>query len=122
MKVLGIALVFSGLMAGCSTGVRDIDLMGKQFDVSYNVDSTRGLDSMRTITLLNSKTILSFIEGGQGIVHRQTGTISKDSSFNWKMEEDGRVALNDQYYTIEKQVKGFKLKSDSAMLIFLQLP
>ncbi|WP_146624536.1 hypothetical protein [Larkinella arboricola] len=121
MKVVGIGLLLSGLIAGCSTGMRDIDFINRQYEVSYNIDSTKGMDSARIAGLLNAKTVLNFLEGGQGTVHTQWGMVSKDSSFNWKLQED-QLVINDQSYTVEKLFKGYKLKSDAEMLIFRQQP
>jgi hypothetical protein len=38
-----------GLIAGCDTGVRELDFISKQFMATYNIDSTRGLDSTTPI-------------------------------------------------------------------------
>ena len=121
MKLPAIALLFLGLILSCSTGVREIDLISKQFEVSYNVDSTQGMDSSRIAGLLNAKTMYIFTEGGQGLVHTQYGMVSRDSSFRWQLQGD-RLMINNQSYAIEKQLKGYKLKSDSAMLILRQQP
>ncbi|MGA0555290.1 hypothetical protein ACO2Q8_01465 [Larkinella sp. VNQ87] len=116
----GVAMLLMGIM-GCQTGLRDFDLASKQFEVSYNVDSTQGLDSARLAVLVNTKAIYSFTKGGEGIVHTQLGMVSRDTIFQWKVQGDS-LLINQDKYAVEKQVKGFKLKSNSAMLILRQQP
>jgi hypothetical protein len=43
-----------GLIAGCDTGVRALDFISKQFMATYNIDSTRGLDSTTPILQQNT--------------------------------------------------------------------
>ena len=118
---LSAVLVSVGLITGCSGGVRDIDLESKQFEVTYNVDSTRGMDSTRLKTLQGSKAIYSFSKGGKGTQHTQTGMLSKDSSFTWQAKGDS-LMINRDTYAIQKQDNGYKLKSASAMMILSQQP
>ncbi|GAB3909919.1 hypothetical protein GCM10028803_48570 [Larkinella knui] len=118
---LGIASSLLGLLASCTTGVRDIDLESKQFEATYNVDSTRGLDSARRQSLLNARAVYSFSKAGQGRLHTQIGMLSRDSSFTWKIKGDS-LQIEGQTFAIKKQDNGYDLKSDSVMLILSQQP
>ncbi len=102
-------------------GIRDLDLENKQFEVTYNVDSTRGLDSVSRENLMRSKAVYSFSENGKGTNHTQTGMLSKDTPFTWKIEGSG-LRIDDKLYAVRKQDNGFILRSDSAKLILMQQP
>ena len=116
-----ISVILLGLTASCSPGVRDIDFESKQFEVTYNLDSTRGIDSIDTQNLLKSKAIYAFSKDGKGMNHTQMGMLSKDTPFSWKME-DKNLRIDNQVYTIEKQDNGYILRSDSAKIILVQQP
>jgi hypothetical protein len=119
--VMGITV----LILGCTTGIRDLDLENKQFEATYNVDSTRGLDSTDMARLQLTKTIYSFGEDGVGTKHAQVGMLSTDSSFTWSIEgEKGEsLRINRNMYFVKEQSKGYRLMSDSTMLVLrLQNP
>lgn len=115
----GICGLSLGLLVGCQSGVRNIDFMNKQFEATFNVDSTKGIDSTNLATLSSSKAIYSFSEDGKGMNHIQTGMLSKDTPFIWKVQGDS-LFIDDKPYTIEHQNKGFVLKSDSAKIFLSQ--
>ena len=45
-------ILLLGLLAGCNTGVRELDFVSKQFSATYNIDSTRGIDSSALARLM----------------------------------------------------------------------
>ena len=116
-----IWMLLPGLLAGCDTGVRELDFVSKQFSATYNIDSTRGLDSATLAKLMDSKAIYNFGEDGKGINHIQMGMVSKDTPFSWKVEKDSLV-IDDQMYAVQKQEKGFILKSDSVKIMLSKQP
>ncbi len=109
------------LLAGCNPGIRDLDFESKQFSATYNVDSTRGIDSTRLPNLMDSKAIYAFSKDGKGTNHIQTGMLSKDTPFTWKMEGDS-LRIDNKTYAVQKQDQGFILKSDSVKIILSQQP
>lgn len=113
--------VLLSLLTGCKTGVRDIDFESKQFTATYNVDSTRGIDTTNLNSLKESKALYSFSEAGKGINHVQMGMLSRDTPFTWKMEGDS-LRIDNNVYAVVKQDQGFVLKSDSAKIILGQQP
>ena len=116
-----IPVIFLGSLAACSTGVRDIDFESKQFEVTYNLDSTRGIDSVNRENLMKSKAVYAFSKGGKGTNHTQMGMLSKDTPFTWKIA-DKNLTIDNQTYAIEKQDNGYTLRSDSAKIILVQQP
>ncbi|QKZ14258.1 hypothetical protein [Spirosoma sp. KUDC1026] len=122
-KILVIGITI--LVTGCTTGIRDLDLENKQFEATYNVDSTRGLDSADRARFQLTKTIYSFGENGVGTKHAQVGMLSTDSTFKWAIEGDKGESLriNKDRYLVKEQSKGYRLMTDSTMLILrLQNP
>lgn len=113
--------VLLSFLAGCKSGIRDIDFESKQFTATYNVDSTSGVDTSSLSDLLDSKAIYSFSKGGKGTNHIQMGMLSKDTPFTWQVEGDS-LRINDTPYAVQKQDEGFMLKSDSAKIILSQQP
>ncbi len=116
-----IGVLFLGLSAGCDTGVRKLDFVSKQFTATYNIDSTRGIDSTVLARLMNSKAIYNFGEDGKGVNHIQMGMVSKDTPFSWKLEKDS-LFIDAQAYAVQKQEKGFILKSDSVKIMLSKQP
>lgn len=116
-----IPALLLGSVASCSPGVRDIDFESKQFEITYNLDSTRGLDSINTANLVRSKAVYAFSKDGKGTNHTQMGMLSKDTPFTWKVE-DKNLRINNQLYAVEKQDNGYTLRSDSAKIILVQQP
>lgn len=115
-SICGLSL---GLLVGCQSGVRDLDFMNKQFAATFNVDSTKGIDSTNLATLSGSKAIYSFSEGGKGTNHIQMGMLSKDTPFTWKVQGDS-LFIDDEPYTVKQQDQGFTLKSDSVKIFLSQ--
>jgi hypothetical protein len=111
----------AGFLSGCNTGVRDIDFMSKQFAATYNVDSTKGVDSTNLASLMGSKSVFDFKDDGKGTNHIQMGMLSKDTPFTWRVERDS-LYIDQKGYSIEKQTKGFTLRSDSAKIFLSQQP
>jgi len=109
------------LVVGCDSGVREFDFISKQFTATYNIDSTRGLDSTIVARLMDSKAIYNFGEDGKGMNHIQMGMVSKDTPFSWKLEKDS-LFIDNQGYAVQKQDKGFVLKSDSVKIMLGQQP
>ncbi|GAB3792410.1 hypothetical protein GCM10028819_02540 [Spirosoma humi] len=93
--------------------------MNKQFVATFNVDSTKGIDSTNLATLSGSKAIYSFSEDGKGTNHIQMGMLSKDTPFTWKVQGDS-LFIDNKPYTIKQQDQGFTLKSDSAKIFLSQ--
>lgn len=114
MGVLGL-----GLLSSCQTGVRDIDFVSKQFAATYNVDSTKGIDSTNLASLMGSKAVYDFSKDGKGTNHIQMGMISKDTPFTWKVERDS-LYIDKKGYAIERKDRGFTLRSDSAKIYLSQ--
>lgn len=117
----GIRAVLLGLPVGCNSGIRDLDFESRQFAVTYNIDSTKGIDSASLARLMNARAIYSFSKDGKGTNHMQMGMLSKDTPFTWKVEGDS-LRINNKPYAVEKQDEGFILKSDSAKVILSQQP
>jgi hypothetical protein len=120
-----LAIGVTVLVMGCTTGIRDLDLENKQFEATFNVDSTRGIDSTDMAQLRLTKTIYSFGEDGTGTKHAQIGMLSTDSTFSWAIEGDKgeTLRINRSTYFVKEQSKGYRLMSDSTMLILrLQNP
>lgn len=107
------------LLLGCESGIRDLDFVSKRFTATFNVDSTQGIDSTNLSSFINSTAIYSFGEKGKGTNHVQTGMLSKDTPFTWKVQGDS-LYIDKEGYVVEKDVKGYVLRSDSAK-IFLTL-
>ncbi|MFD1143540.1 hypothetical protein ACFQ4C_20605 [Larkinella insperata] len=107
------------LQSSCSSGVRDLDLINKQFQITYNVDSTRGLDSTNLAIFQNSKAIYAFSEGGKGTSHMQTGMLSKDHLFTWSLKKDS-LLIDQTTYRIQKEGQRLVLRSDSAKIMMSQ--
>ncbi|GAB3759579.1 hypothetical protein [Spirosoma pomorum] len=125
MKKNLLAASVTVLVTGCTTGIRDLDLENKQFEATYNVDSTRGIDSTNMARLQLTKTIYSFGENGTGTKHAQIGMLSTDSMFSWSIEGDKgeTLRINRNAFFVKEQSKGYRLMSDSTMLILrLQTP
>jgi hypothetical protein len=57
--------------------------MSKRFLATYNVDSTKDIDSTNIARLMDSEVIYSFNEDGKGTSHIQMGMLSKDVPFSW---------------------------------------
>ena len=110
-----------GFLAGCNSGIREIDFESKKFTATYNVDSTNGIDTTSLSDLLDSKAIYSFNKGGKGTNHIQIGMLSKDTPFTWKVDGDS-LRINNTPYAVQKQNEGFILKSDSAKIMLSQQP
>ncbi|GAB2563741.1 hypothetical protein [Spirosoma aerophilum] len=110
-----------GLFAACNTGVRDIDFISQQFSATYNVDSTKGIDSTNLASLMGSKSVFAFSEDGKGLNHIQMGMLSKDTPFTWKLEKDS-LYIDQKAYAVQKQDKGFILKSDSTKIMLSKQP
>ena len=122
-KILSIGITL--LVTACTTGIRDLDLENKQFEATYNVDSTHRLDSTERKLLQLTKTIYSFGEGGTGTKHAQIGMLSTDSVFTWAIDGDKAESLriNRTTYLVKEQSKEYRLIADSTMLILrLQNP
>ena len=119
--LMGMSALGIGLLAGCNTGIRDIDFVSKQFMATYNVDSTRGIDSASLGSLMESKAIYSFSEKGKGTNHVQMGMLSKDTPFTWKVSGDS-LFIDNKPYTVEKQDKGFIIRSDSVKIMLSSQP
>ena len=116
--IYGLSL---SLLAGCQTGVRDIDFMNKQFAATFNIDSTKGIDSTNLATLSDSKAVYSFSDGGKGTNHIQMGMLSKDTPFSWKVQGDS-LLIDNKSYSVKPENQGFLLKSDSAKIFLSQQP
>ncbi|GAB3036258.1 hypothetical protein [Spirosoma pulveris] len=109
------------LLSGCKTGTRDIDFVSKQFAATYNIDSTKGIDSTNLASLMGSKAIYSFSEDGKGMNHIQMGMVSRDTPFTWRVQQDS-LYIDKKGYSIEKIDRGFTLRSDSAKIFLSQQP
>lgn len=107
------------VLVGCSSGVRDLDFVSKRFTVTYNIDSTRGIDTTNLDNLTNASAIYTFNEDGKGTNHVRTGLLSRDTPFTWKVQADS-LYINNTRYSVQKDVKGFILRSDSAK-VFLSI-
>lgn len=114
-------ILLLGLLAACDTGVRELDFVSKQFSATYNIDSTRGLDSTTLAKLMASKAVYNFGEDGKGVNHVQMGMVSKDTPFRWKVEKDS-LLIDNQAYAVQRQEKGFILKSDSTKIMLSKQP
>ncbi len=108
-------------VTGCGSGVRDLDFINKQFQVTYNLDSTRTIDSMQLTTFRNATATYTFTEDGNGMNHVQTGMLSTDVPFTWALNNDS-LTIDRSTYTVRKQHKGFVLINDSTKLILSQQP
>ncbi len=123
MQYLLPAFCLSSLIwvTGCGSGVRDLDFINKQFQVTYNLDSTRTIDSTQLTTFRNATATYTFTEDGKGINHVQTGLLSTDVPFTWALHNDS-LTIDQSTYTVRKQHKGFVLINDSTKLILSQQP
>ncbi|RYF53323.1 MAG: hypothetical protein EOO39_40930 [Cytophagaceae bacterium] len=110
-----------GLLVGCQTGVRDLDFTNKRFGATFNIDSTKGIDSTNLAMLSDSKAVYSFSEDGKGINHIQMGMLSKDTPFIWKVQGDS-LLMDNKRYLVKPENQGFVLKSDSAKIFLIQQP
>lgn len=110
-----------GPLTGCNTGVRDIDFISQQFAATYNVDSTKGIDSTNLASLMGSKSVFAFSDEGKGTNHIQMGMLSKDTPFTWRIDRDS-LFIDQKGYAIQKQDKGFILKSDSTKIMLTKQP
>lgn len=119
--VKSIGGLLLGLLAGCQTGVRDLDFTNKQFAATFNIDSTKGIDSTNLSMLRDSKAVYSFDEDGKGTNHIQMGMLSKDTPFSWKVQGDSLLIDNKPYW-VKSENQGFLLKSDSAKIFLRQQP
>lgn len=117
--VLGLLLI--ACFTGCDSGVRDLDFINKQFQVTYNLDSTRTIDSTKLAAFRNSKAIYNFSEGGKGTTHIQMGMVSNEIPFTWRIKNDS-LSINKAVYFARKQDKGFVLTNDSVKLVLSQQP
>ena len=118
ISIWGVSIT---LLTGCNTGIRDLDFESKQFTATYNVDSTKGIDSIRLSSLMDSKAIYAFSKDGKGTNHIQMGMLSKDTPFTWKVEGDS-LRIDNKPYAVQKQDQGFVLKSDSTKIMLSQQP
>ncbi|GAB4027450.1 hypothetical protein [Spirosoma gilvum] len=109
------------VFTGCQSTVRDLDFINKRFQATYNIDSTRALDSMQVAALRNSKAIYQFSEDGKGILHIQTGMLSNDTPFSWMLKDDS-LSIDQAVYQVQKELKGMILRNDSVKLVFSQQP
>ncbi len=109
------------LFTACGSGVRDLDFINKQFQVTYNLDSTRTIDSTQLTTFRNATATYTFTEDGRGMNHVQMGMLSTDVPFTWTLNNDS-LTIDQSIYTIRKQYKGFVLINDSTKLILSQQP
>ncbi|WP_460639546.1 hypothetical protein [Larkinella harenae] len=114
---LWVILLF--LQSSCTSGVRDLDLINQQFQVTYNVDSTRGFDSTQLATLQSSKAIYVFSEDGKGTSHVSMGMVSKDNPFTWSLNKD-TLLIDQTAYRIRKEGQRFILRSDSVKILMSQ--
>ncbi|WP_420151560.1 hypothetical protein [Spirosoma sp.] len=114
--VRSLWLLSVALSISCENGVRDLDFINKQFQVTYNIDSTRTLDSTRLDALRNSKAVYNFSEGGKGTTHIQTGMLSNDIPFTWRFENDS-LFINKTAYGVQKQDKGLVIRNDSVKMV-----
>ncbi|GAB3722270.1 hypothetical protein [Spirosoma lituiforme] len=110
-----------GLLVGCQTGVRDLDFTNKRFGATFNIDSTKGIDSTNLAMLSDSKAVYSFSEDGKGTNHIQMGMLSKDTPFIWKVQGDS-LLMDNKRYLVKPENQGFVLKSDSAKIFLIQQP
>jgi hypothetical protein len=106
---------------GCKSGVRDLDFVSRKFTATYNVDSTQGIDSSNLNSLMGSRAVYSFEEKGKGTNHVQMGMLSKDTPFTWRVQNDS-LYIDDAGYVVQKETKGFILRSDSAKIFLSQQP
>lgn len=108
--------------SSCNTGsIRDLDLINQQFQITYNVDSTRGLDSTQLATLQTSKAIYTFSKKGEGNRHILMGMLSKDTPFSWSLKKDS-LLIDQTAYHIKKEGQRLVLRSDSAKIILSKQP
>lgn len=114
-------LLLSVALASCGSGVRDLDFINKQFQVTYNLDSTRTIDSTRLIHLRQATAIYTFGEDETGVTHIRTGMVSTDRPFTWTLNKD-TLTINRVAYTVRKQDKGFVLVNDSVKFVLSQQP
>ncbi|GAB4023270.1 hypothetical protein [Spirosoma koreense] len=108
-------------LIGCDTGVRELDFINKQFQATYNLDSTRTIDSTRLAALRNAKAVYNFSEDGKGTTHIQMGMVSNDIPFTWKVQNDS-LSINKAVYLVRKQNRGLVLVNDSVKLFFSRQP
>lgn len=113
--IITLGVLCVGLLTGCETGIRRLDFESKQYMATYNVDSTKGLDSTNIVTLIDSKAIYVFSEDGKGMSHIQTGMLSKDTPFTWKVQNDS-MFIDNKEYAVERQDRGFIFRSDSVKM------
>ncbi|MGF7217642.1 hypothetical protein GGR92_003817 [Spirosoma lacussanchae] len=113
--------LLSGSLAGCNSGIRYFDFISKQFTVTYNVDSTRGLDSSRMASLTNITSVYIFSEGGKGTNHVQMGMLSRDTPFTWSIRTDSLI-IDNKGYAVQKQDIGYILRADSVKIILSKQP
>lgn len=106
---------------GCNSGVRDLDFINKQFQATYNLDSTRTIDSTRLAALRNAKAVYNFSESGKGTTHIQMGMVSNDIPFTWTIKNDS-LTIDKAVYFVRKQDKSLVLVNDSVKLVFSQQP
>lgn len=106
-------------VTGCGSGVRDLDFINKQFQVTYNLDSTRTIDSTQLIPFKNATATYTFMEDGKGMNHVQTGMLSTDVPFTWTLKNDS-LSIDQSTYKVRKQNKGFVLVNNSTKLILSQ--
>lgn len=108
-------------LTSCESGVRDLDLINKQFQATYNLDSTRTIDSSRLAALRNTKAVYNFSEDGKGTTHLQMGMVSNDIPFTWTIRKDS-LTIDQTVYLVRKQDKGLVLVNDSIKLMLSQQP
>jgi hypothetical protein len=104
------------LLIGCDGAPREMDFVSQQFVATFNVDSTKGIDSISLPRLMNSKAIYNFSDGGTGTYHLQMGMLSKDTPITWELKGDS-LFIDKKPYTIRKEDQAFILKSDSVKII-----
>lgn len=120
-RTTGLWAISLCFLFGCKSGVRDLDFVSKKFSATYNVDSTLGIDSSNLNSLMGSKAVYSFEEKGKGTNHVQMGMLSKDTPFTWKVQNDS-LYIDDAVYVIQRETRGFILRSDSAKIFLSQQP
>jgi len=119
VRVLGPVSI--AVFTGCNPGVRELDFIDKQFQATYNLDSTRTIDSTRLAALRNAKAVYAFSEGGKGVNHIRIGMVSSDIPFTWSIRNDS-LTIGQAVYSVRKENKGFVLFNDSVKLMFSQHP
>lgn len=111
-----VGLLSISALIGCTNGVRKLDLVNKQFRATYNVDSTRGIDSTQLNNLLNSTAMYDFGDDGKGTSYIQQGMVVREKKFTWRVVNDS-LYIDQTAYNIQPQGRRFVLRSDSVKII-----